>query len=275
MENYDDYLQLAREDIEHSLEVWKSLLINEFSDKIDYIYAKGSAVKPWQSPFDYVPILSDIDIHIMLKKNKSLFCNGLNAFKKSLEISEKYERIFTKKFPNTLHLPRTQLVIINHLLKSLDYIPPRSNDVKIVYGDPVFPSIPKPHIIREIDFKKLLELHDTVERIPINLIDRTGIDYWVLIRRINWQVSPTPIRVLTQVLDTSPDEIWSWNRTKLINELENQGYVELTNHYKQYYLAGWKAFLAEYQDPQTFREVIYYGYHVLITSLEIVQELKR
>src|SRR5699024_3931053 len=36
-------------------------------DQIEGIYLKGSATKPWESPLDYVPELSDVDIHLLLR----------------------------------------------------------------------------------------------------------------------------------------------------------------------------------------------------------------
>ena len=71
-------LPKIRTDIYHSLSIWKDLLINEFEEKIEFIYAKGSAVKPWDSPLDYVPILSDLDIHIKLYSNYEIFQNVLD-----------------------------------------------------------------------------------------------------------------------------------------------------------------------------------------------------
>jgi len=78
MENFTNYLKQARKDINHSLVVWTSLLTSEFSNKIKYMYAKGSAVKPWCTPLDYVPILSDLDIHIMLKDGNNIFYSRRN-----------------------------------------------------------------------------------------------------------------------------------------------------------------------------------------------------
>ncbi len=274
MENFTNYLKQARKDINHSLVVWTSLLTSEFSNKIKYMYAKGSAVKPWCTPLDYVPILSDLDIHIMLKDGNNIFYDEPDPVKKSLEISEKYEQTFTKEYSNALHLPRTQLVTINQLLTSTDYIPPRIKDVRIMYGEPCTPFFPEPHRIREIDYNHLIKIKRTVENIPMSLIDRSGLDYWTLIRKFNWQVSPTPVRLLTQVSDFVPEEIWSWNRTKITTEIENIGYKQIAAHYKQYYLSGWKAFFAENRDNHAFRQIIYHGYKVLYLSLQVLQEIK-
>ena len=268
------FLAQAKTDIDYSLEIWKNLLINEFNENIKYAYAKGSAVKPWDSPLDYVPILSDLDIHIKMGNNYEIFQNVPDPIAKSLDISEKYEYNFKQKFPNSLHLPRTQLVSIDHLETLPEYVPPRLKDIRKVYGEPVFPIPPHASRIREIDFSHLGKIKKTLENLPMSLIDRSGLDYWIVIRRINWQVSPTPIRLLTQVIDTPPLEIWSWNRTKLVAELENNGFEELIQNYKEFYLKGWEAFLAQHQKSKTLRQIIYHGCKVLHSSLQILQGLK-
>ncbi len=274
MEQFTKFLPQARKDIDNSLDVWKIILLREFDEKIKFIYAKGSAVKPWNSPLDYVPILSDLDIHIKLTKNSKMFQNISDPICKSLEISKRYEQIFTNKFPKSLHLPRTQLVTIKKLLELTQYVPPRLNDVRIIYGEPVIPSKPEPQRIRKIDYNHLIKTKEILEKAPMSLIDRSGLDYWVIIRRINWQVSPTPFRLLTQVSDIAPIEIWSWNRTKIIIELKNHGFEEIVDHYKQFYLKGWEAFLAQYQSTHALRQIIFHGYNVLHSSLQILQELK-
>ncbi|MFX0123954.1 MAG: hypothetical protein ACFFAE_09970 [Candidatus Hodarchaeota archaeon] len=274
MKQYAEFLPQARKDINHSLDIWKNLLIKEFQENIEYIYAKGSAIKQWDSPLDYVPILSDLDIHFKLVNNYEIFQNSPDPITKSLEISEEYEQNYAKNYPKSLHLPRTQLVAINHLQKLPEYVPPRFIDVRIVYGEPIFPNNPDPLRIREIDYNHLIKIKETLRNSPMNLIDRSGLDYWVLIRRINWQVSPTPFRLLTQVSSIAPMEIWSWNRSKIITELKNHGLEEIVDHYKQFYLNGWEAFLAEYRNSENLRQIIFHGCKVLQSSLQILQELK-
>ena len=274
MEQFMKLLPQIRTEVDHSLNIWKNLLINEFKENVEFIYAKGSAIKPWDSPLDYVPILSDVDIHIKLVDEFKIFQNGLDSITKSLEISGSYEGHFKEKYPKSLHLPRIQLVTINHLKTLPEYVPPRLNDVRIVYGEPYISTILKPSRIREIDYNHLIEIKETLNNLPMSLIDRSGLDNWVLIRRINWQVSPTPIRLLTQIIDTAPLEIWSWNRTKIVAELKDQGFEELIQNYKQFYLKGWEAFLAQHQNNQTLREIIFHGFKVLHLSMQILQGLK-
>ncbi|MFX1286686.1 MAG: hypothetical protein ACFFB5_23820 [Promethearchaeota archaeon] len=274
MEQFIKFLSQAKTDINHSLNIWKNLLINEFGKHIEYFYAKGSAIKQWDSPLDYVPILSDLDIHIKLVDDYEIFQNVSDPIAKSLDISENYEHNFRTKYPKSFHLPRSQLVTINHLETLPDYVPPRLSDIRIVYGEPIIPITLQPSRIREIDYNHLIKLKEILKNLPMSLIDRSGLDYWVLIRRINWQVSPTPIRLLTQIIDIPPLEIWSWNRTKIISELENHGFEELMQNYKEFYLKGWEAFLAQHQKNEILQQIIYHGCKVLESSLQILQGLK-
>ncbi|MHA2065893.1 MAG: hypothetical protein ACXABY_16100, partial [Candidatus Thorarchaeota archaeon] len=52
----------ARHDIRMCLQAWIEILHDELGERIDYVYSKGSSMKNWDSPIDYVPVLSDVDI---------------------------------------------------------------------------------------------------------------------------------------------------------------------------------------------------------------------
>ena len=41
-------------------------------DEIAGIYLKGSAHKPWDTPLDYVPEISDVDIHLWLRRTEDV-----------------------------------------------------------------------------------------------------------------------------------------------------------------------------------------------------------
>ena len=59
-EDYGRLLERARADIEHAILAWTEALRETLGERLSYVYAKGSAVKRWDSPIDYVPILSDL-----------------------------------------------------------------------------------------------------------------------------------------------------------------------------------------------------------------------
>lgn len=268
--DYDTYLSRARKDLEVSLNIWKTILMEILGERIQLLFAKGSAIKPWDSPIDYVPILGDLDIHILLYDNESIFKDYGNPNETALDISIQYERRFTQECPNYLHLPRSQIVHLNELLTMEDYVQPRPQDIRILHGEPKAISLTNPRRIKEIDLKRLLETKKLLKNLPMKLFDKSGLDYWVLIRRMNWQISPAPFRLLSQVLDIDPLEIWGWNRTEVTHRLEGRGYNKIANHYNNYYLEGWNAFLSKDMITKSYRQVIYHGFKVLS---EILKEI--
>lgn len=59
-----------RKDIDFMVKTAKEVLLKNFGKNIVGIYFKGSASKKWDSHIDYVPELSDVDIHILFKNQK-------------------------------------------------------------------------------------------------------------------------------------------------------------------------------------------------------------
>ena len=131
------HLQKAKEEVNSCIEIWSKILKEHFLDKIEYAYVKGSAVKEWDSPIDYVPVLSDIDIHVKLVKDKKLFSNSETAFNQSVKITEVVEDEYYKRNPKFFHLPRIQIVVLNEVLKDPNFILPHNiSDVLMISGDP-------------------------------------------------------------------------------------------------------------------------------------------
>ncbi len=52
-----------------------------------------------------------------------------------------------------------------------------------------------------------MEIEHVLCRLPMSSIDKSGLDFWYLIRRLVWHVSPAPVRLLTQVVK-EPEEVW-------------------------------------------------------------------
>ena len=55
-----------RLEVNTALEIWKDVLLDEFGNNLHYVYSKGSAVKNWDTEIDYVPMVSDLDVHFTL-----------------------------------------------------------------------------------------------------------------------------------------------------------------------------------------------------------------
>jgi hypothetical protein len=262
MFNWETLVERIRADIEASMNSWISVLTESLGERIKYAYAKGSAQKPWDSPIDYVPIISDVDIHILLNDDEELFPESKDVFADCIALSHKYESKFINSRPDHLHIPRSQLIQIDKLADKVEYVPPRTQDVRMIIGSFSVPVYPTRERIQQIDFENLLALEEFVSRIPNRVVDRTGLDFWSIIREMTWRVSPSPIRLLTQTAK-DPLEVWSWNRTRITKELRAHGYTEIADHYRDFYLAGWNLFLSGFTGSSDFRWATKSGYYVL------------
>ena len=112
-----------------------------------------------------------------------------------------------------------------------------------------------------------------IEALPISVIDRSSWDYWTFLRKINWRVSPSPVRVLTQICE-DPLDVWGWNRTQIIHELNQHGYSDIADNYQAFYQEGWQLFLSQWQNTEIYRNIILNGYNVLKGSIDAINRLK-
>ncbi|MHA2362416.1 MAG: hypothetical protein ACXAC7_00560 [Candidatus Hodarchaeales archaeon] len=269
----NDKMNSAYKDIQACLQIWTELLLNKFPDDIECIYSKGSAIKPWVTKIDYVPILSDVDIHVKFSHSREDIFQIL-TIDEAIEITALYEEKFYSNVTKPIHLPRVQLNNVNRLIKDPDFTPPRNKDVKILFGDLKFNEIFSDDQVRNLDKKHLLtDLNEFLPQLPEKIFDRAGLDFWNLVRRLTWRVSPTPVRLLTQLLDDSAYDIWSWNRTTIKDKLIDQELNSLAEAYQEYYQTGWNLLISNFTETQFYRNLIKHGYDVLSISLNIVKNL--
>ncbi|MFX1561646.1 MAG: hypothetical protein ACFFBL_13740 [Promethearchaeota archaeon] len=252
----------AKEDVLCSVEIWKEVLQETFGSRLDYAYTKGSALKNWDSNVDYVPVISDVDIHIMLSDSHPLFPNSSQGFTSSIEVSKMYEERFREMRGEFLHIPRSQIVHINPVLDDPSFILPQVSDVHVLLGSPTDGRIPTNEEIRTIDLNELRELSGYLADLPRQTFDRVGLDFWTLLRRMCWRVSPSPVRLLTQD-HHSPLEVWKWNRTRILEELRYRKFDMIADSYQKYYETGWKLFLSGFAGFSEIRETVEHGYAVL------------
>jgi hypothetical protein len=273
MQDYSDMLKRAREDTECALDVWTKILPQFFGSQLEYFYAKGSALKPWDSHIDYVPTLSDIDIHLGLKDDEPLFRNSPDDFDTAVNISRQCEEEFLRRRPNHFHVPRMQVIETRFLFQLETYTPPRPQDIRKLYGEPYFKDYPSLETIRAHDLSNLFDEKEFLDDMPRRILDRTGLDWWAVIRQMTWRISPAPVRILTQK-HPDPLEVWSWNRTTIHRKLLSEGYDKMASYYHAYYESGWKLFLSEFKGLTDFRTVATNGYKLLIECLKEAHKLK-
>jgi hypothetical protein len=272
MPDYSDMMERAREDTQCAMEVWKEVLQETLGPRLENVYAKGSANKVWESHIDYVPTISDVDIHITLKDDKPLFGPYSNDFDSAVVISRRCEEEFLRRRPDYFHIPRMQVIETHFLKANRKYTPPRPKDILVLYGAPVFQKPPKPKAIQEGDLERVVEEKEYIFEMPRRIFDRTELDWWSVIRVMTWKVSPMPVRILTQHY-SDPIEVWSWNRTKIHAALQEHEYDKLARYYHGFYDAGWRLFLSGFKDLEAFRETAVNGYYVLWECLWIAEKM--
>ena len=273
MPDYSEMMEKAKEDIQCATEVWSDILPEVLGSRLESMYGKGSALKPWDSHIDYVPIISDIDIHISLKDDEPLFGSSSHDFDIALNISQKCEDEFVHRRPEHLHIPRMQVIETRFLVKNEKYTPPRPQDIIVLYGNPPTHKVPPPDVIRAVDLERICELEEYVDDMPRTIIDRTGLDWWSIIRTMSWRVSPSPVRILTQN-HGNPIEVWSWNRTRIHKTLIEEGFDKLAEYYHGFYDAGWRLYLSDFKGLKEFRETARNGYYVLMESLSVAEKFR-
>ena len=252
----------ARHDIRMCLQAWIEILRDELGERIDYVYTKGSSMKKWDSPIDYVPVIGDVDIHILLRDDADFFSGCEERFEAAMRLSQRFEDRFYELEPEPLHLPRSQLIHVNRYQNENWFIMPRAEDVQPLIGHPQPERLPSNETIRQIDLKNLVELEEYLQWLPMGAMDRAGFDFWSLIRRMLWRVSPSPVRVITQTYD-DPYEVWNWNRTRRCDHLVELGLDDIERFYREFYMAGWRLFTSGFTSHSDFRDVVNNGYNLL------------
>lgn len=259
-------------DIDIACDVWRSILEDH---GVIYAYAKGSAVKKWESKLDYVPYLSDLDIHLMTEEK--FFSNDLERnVEKALEMTKRYENTYYQENPDNLHIPRPQLMPM-HKLETLEfYVPPQYNTLRWLLGsenDVERHLEILDHKIKEFDRTNLLGEKEILQSFPYSLFDRVDLDYWQFLRRICWRVSPAPTRLISQYVDDS-HTLWSQNRTTIYNLLIENNFDSISKPFKRYYELGWQLFDKNFRSDNLYREMIFAAFQVIHNSITEIEKLE-
>ena len=264
-----DRLGEARKDVEAAIAAWGELIPERMGDRVSYATLKGSVLKSWDGLVDYVPVISDLDIHIGTVNHQPLFPRDQEGFKYALETTKYYEERFIEHRPGHIHIPRPQIVIVEPQLEIM--LPESEDEVIVLYGEiPLRDEESEPNCQRR-DLDSLMGLKPLLDRLPERIIDRIGLEYYRIIRELCWNVSPTPVRVLSQFTDSK--KAWKMNRTSIIRELEAVGLTDLATVYRFYYIKGWEAFETGFTDNWIMRELIALAYDVLWRSYELAKSL--
>ncbi len=263
-------LNQAKADVDASIEIWRKLIGEKLGDVVDFAYVKGSTLRKWESPLDYVPLISDVDIHVKTMAGRPLFTPDPEGFIAALGLTRLYEEMFKERRPEHLHIPRPQIVTMDELEPG--WVPHDPSSIVVLHGE-VKPGVRRPDDeVRADDLAQLLELEHLLPALPMRVVNRIGLEYYRIIRQLCWWVSPTPVRLLSQMVD--PDHVWGLNRTQVAELLDDYGFDDVSKHYRDYYMAGWDSFETRFQEDEAMRKTIEEAYWVLHKSWVHAQTLK-
>jgi hypothetical protein len=225
---------------------WAEVLRARLGDAaIRGIYLKGSAVKPWDSPVDYVPTVSDVDIHLWLAAADDR--SKLDDLPAALEIAEAVRGAYLRRIARPLHLPKPQLTLVNTLHELPGYVPSPASTVRTLFGEryqaAALDAVGEAQQ-RERDRESLLAHREFLAAAPMRIIDRPVSYLGRILDELPWRVSPVAPRVLS-LAGGGYDEVWTPNRTALVGMLRTRGFAPLAEAYEQYYLGAWRVVLGE------------------------------
>ena len=247
---YPDPAQMRRE-IDAMLEAYLAALSEVLpTEALLGAYFKGSGFKHWHGPLDYVPELSDVDIHLLFAEP---FRQVLTDLDTAIRVQGAAETHFRKAIPDPLHWPRPQLTNANDLWKQEDYVATPAGTVSVLFGPP-YPAFPDdPEWVCAEDRQRLLD--NTGLDMASVIVDRPGPYMTVAQQRFSWRVSPTAARVAS-VRSGEPERAWSSNRSELMSWLVELGERALAEDITDYYLQAWQFFLSGYHDGDAGRSAL-------------------
>jgi hypothetical protein len=240
-------------------------------DAVRDVFFKGSALKPWDSLVDYVPGISDVDIHVWTQDDAPLE-GFLPSLEDALNLQARAEDRFFQAVPDPVHVPRVQLISLNSLLTDKRFVGSPRQTVRSRFGlDYPVGSITDPTEIRALDGLKLLEGLQTSVFDPMRAVDKPSTSLRFLLRDLSWRVGPLASRVLS-VLGMEYVTAWGHNRTFLLRELRALGEFELPSSITAFYVSCWAYFLSSDRDGNAGRTAILAARDALRRGAQIAQK---
>lgn len=233
------------------------------------VFLKGSSRKPWNSPIDYVPEFSDVDIHVRFRDEPPPDQQYV-SLEAGLRIQEATEREYHRCIPRPVHVPRLQFIPVNILERQAFYTPSPASTIETLYGRRYESAEVDEGASRESSRQLLLEQRDFLRELGEHVADKQGRHLWDLLRLLPWRVAPAGPRVL-ELLGTPYVEAWSGNRSTVVRRLEEWGQAELAAHYTAFYLRAWDYVRSRRVDSAAGRDVIRAGAGVLAEGVRIAE----
>ena len=266
--SYPDPARLRLE-VEAMVESFVETLLDEIpNEDIRGMYLKGSGQKAWDSPIDYVPEISDVDIHVQFHDDDA-WRGHIGTFAQAMKIHRRVERAYLSRIREPLHTPRPQLIVVNRMVQQIEYVPSPRATVRTLYGEEYpLADYSDPDAIRRVERDRLLADAGYLADYPLHVIDRFGKYVVEGMRALAWRVSPAGPRAL-HVLGVDTALAWSLNRTGIVAMLAELGQTELAARYLEFYAQGWRYFLSKYEDYDAGRAAISAGVDAVSRAAEI------
>jgi hypothetical protein len=267
-ERYPDAAVLRRE-VECMVGAYVDALLRKVPEsELAGVYFKGSAQKEWDSPLDYVPELSDVDVHVLFATDEGA-AKYLGTPEQALELQAAAEAAYFAEVPRPVHVPRPQLLVLNNVVGAEDFMPTPRAAITVLHGrayaEDAPPDLDK---VKALDAKRLAGEAEYIKRFPMHVIDKPAAYLRVALRAMVWRVSPTAPRALC-LLGVPFVDTWTANRTRLVALLEDLGERDFAVRYSQFYLSGWDYFLSGYGDHDAARRALLAGIDVLRRGVEL------
>lgn len=234
--------EILRKDIDAMVKSTVHTIFKYFPKKHIYgIYYKGSSSKQWDSIIDYVPGVSDVDIHVQFTNDRT-YNQIISNPKIAMMFSEDIEKKFRKINPKFYHMPELQLNSLNKLYELKEYRSTPSKVIKLLYGKP-YPvhQMSKGKTIR-ISVKQVIDERKYINKLPNRLLDKNAVSMKKFLKDIGWHISPSSMNFL--VAKGIPySEAFSMNRTNVSSALKKLGYKDAAENFEGFYYHAWRYYL--------------------------------
>lgn len=233
---------------------------------------KGSSLKPWDSPLDYVPELSDVDLHVLFEDDLPERVDYFSNLDSAIEMQRRLEEGFKRRVPRPVHVPRIQMIVANILHRMPLFVPSPDHTSRTVYGrtDPM-PDVDRSRS-RATALPLMLEHEAYLRGLPEDVSDKVEQHLWPVLRGMTWRVAPTAPRVL-ELLGMPYEDAWGMNRTHLYQALRTAGEEVLAEDYAGFYLQGWRYFLSGDGDGDAARAALLAGARVLEEGIRLARRI--
>lgn len=228
-------------------------LLDICAGAVTAIWFTGSAQKRWDSPLDYVPELSDVDVHVRWT-DPERWTDAIDLGR-GLALHAQIESRYAAAIAEPLHMPRVQLVAVHEVEQIPSYLGVPEGMADSLYGPPPKAAAAADQVIASrLDAASLVSMADPLMLAtePSRFVELPGWHLFGALRNLNWRVSPVGPRVLS-ALGTKYAVAWSANRSATVRMLRDLGELELATTYSGYYEQAWSFYLSGWRDTDAGR----------------------